>query len=589
MKKLKPLWLGFGLFVSVFAVISGLWFIIAKLIGSLWPQAGYSVERAQRLMLSVGSRSGQVFWLIVAGFCFAIATYWSYASIPSNRYGFNSEIDADEVTAFNRGRMFNSILAVIAGVCAAVLLLVSFTLDAKLTPRAITPSITIQYASQKKQPLILERINGSHDPQVKIDVTPIEYLEKGFDARPASLVGAQKVMPERATGDSRADVLDETYAYLPAEDGTGRWTTIRDGSGKRIHIDSIVEWNGDPEKIHQCRFEGENELNYALTGEYANSLSDQVRRKVPNVFWTLSDAYGYCAEGNVPTIVLPVKMDRWFGGRSVEVPAGVVVVRGSQSGEPQVEYKRSVKIGELEGPVYPISIAAQQREMINWGAGRKWQANGFGFDPVNLGANKGNSSEYVLRSALDERAYYATPLTPRQSRAETIMALSLVESGSVTYGEFNPMRVQVHHEEDKGLLTEQDLERRARDVLARIDSSFLNKGQEGELQEFIPSADGNWSAFAVRSGQPRYLLTIRPGQLDQAVELNGGEMGRVLYDGSASSGGSGSNPAGGESPGASDELAGLTDVELQARLDATIDELARLNAEDRSRRAAAGS
>ena len=169
------------------------------------------------------------------------------------------------------------------------------------------------------------------------------------------------------------------------------------------------------------------------------------------------------------------------------------------------------------------------------------------------------------------------------------MALSLVESGSVTYGEFNPMRVQVHHEEDKGLLTEQDLERRARDVLARIDSSFLNKGQEGELQEFIPSADGNWSAFAVRSGQPRYLLTIRPGQLDQAVELNGGEMGRVLYDGSASSGGSGSNSAGGESPGASGELDGLTDVELQARLDATIDELARLNAEDRSRRAAAGS
>jgi uncharacterized small protein (DUF1192 family) len=189
---------------------------------------------------------------------------------------------------------------------------------------------------------------------------------------------------------------------------------------------------------------------------------------------------------------------------------------------------------------------------------------------------------------LDERVYYATPLTPRESRAETIMALSLVESGSVTYGEFNTLRVQVHHEEDEKLMTEQDLERRARDVLARIDPSFLNKGQEGELQEFIPSADGNWTAFAVRSGQPRYLLTIRPGQLDQAVELNGGEMGRVLYDGTASSGGSGSNPTGGESTGG-DELAGLSDAELQARLDAAIDELARLNAEDRSRRVAAGS
>lgn len=588
MKKFKPFWLGFGLFASTFAVIMGLWFLVAKLVGALWPQAGYSVERAQRLMLSLDSRSGQVFWLIVAGVCFVLTYFWCAEAKPRPFHHLSDEQKAETVR-LERAQTFNVILGVIVFVVAGLLAIVSFTVDTKLTPRAVTPSITIEYASQKKQPLILERINGSHDPQVKTDVTPIEYLEKGFDARPASLVGAQKVMPERATGDSRADVLDGTYAYLPAEAGTGRWTVIRDGSGRRVPIDSIVEWDGEPEKVHQCRFEGENELNYALTGEFANSLSDQVRLKVPNVFWALSDAYGYCGEGDAPTIVLPVKQDRWFGGRSVEVPAGVVVIRGSQSGEPQIEYKRSVKVGELEGPVYPISIAAQQREMINWGAGRKWQASGFGFDPVNLGANKGNSSEYVLRSALDERAYYATPLTPRQSRAETIMALSLVESGSVTYGEFNPMRVQVHHEEDKGLLTEQDLERRARDILARIDPSFLNKGQEGALQEFIPAADGNWSAFAVRSGQPRYLLTIRPGQLDQAVELNGGEMGRVLYDGSASSGGSGSSSAEGESPGGSEDLAGLSDAELQARLDATIDELARLNAEDRNRRVVAGS
>jgi hypothetical protein len=588
MKKFKPFWLGFGLFASATAVIMGLWFLVAKLVGALWPQAGYSVERAQRLMLSLGSRSGQVFWLIVAGVCFVLTYFWCAEAKPKTFHHYTDEQKA-EIVALERAQIFNMVLGVVAFVVAGLLAIVSFTVDTKLTPRAITPSITIEYASQKKQPLILERINGSHDPQVKTKVTSIEYLEKGFDARPASLVGAQKVMAERSTGDSRADVLDETYAYLPAEAGTGRWTTIRDGSGRRVTIDSIVEWDGEPEKVHQCRFEGENELSYALTGEYANSLSDRVREEIPNVFWILSDAYGYCAEGDVPTIVLPVKQDRWFGGRSVEVPAGVVVVRGSQSGEPQIEYKRSVKIGELEGPVYPISIAAQQREMINWGAGRKWQANGFGFDPVNLGANKGNSSEYVLRSALDEQAYYATPLTPRQSRAETIMALSLVESGSVTYGQFNPMRVQVHHEEDEGLLTEQDLERRARDILARIDPSFLNKGQEGDLQEFIPSADGNWSAFAVRSGQPRYLLTIRPGQLDQATELNGGQMGRVLYDGSASSGSSGSSSAEGESSGGSEDLAGLSDAELQARLDATIDELARLNAEDRNRRVVAGS
>lgn len=587
MKKFKPFWLGVTLFASAVAVIMGLWFLVAKLVGALWPQAGYSVERAQRLMLSLGSRSGQVFWLIVAGVCFILTYFWCDEAKP-RIFGHPTDEQKAEAVRLERAQTFNVVLGMIAFVVAGLLAIVSFTVDTKLTPRAITPSITIEYASQKKQPLILERINGSHDPQVQTKVTPIEYLEKGFDARPASLVGAQKVMAERSTGDSRADVLDETYAYLPAEAGAGRWTTIRDGSGKRIHIDSIVEWDGEPEKVHQCRFEGENELNYALTGEFANSLSDRVREEIPNVFWILSDVYGYCAEGDVPTIVLPVKQDRWSGGRSVEVPAGVVVVRGSQSGEPQIEYRRSVKVGELEGPVYPISIATQQREMINWGAGRKWQANGFGFDPVNLGANKGNSSEYVLRSTLDEQAYYATPLTPRQSRAETIMALSLVESGSVTYGQFNPMRVQVHHEEDEGLLTEQDLERRARDILARIDPSFLNKGQEGALQEFIPSVDGNWSAFAVRSGQPRYLLTIRPGQLDQAVELNGGQMGRVLYDGSAPSGSSGSSSAEGESSGGED-LAGLSDAELQARLDATIDELARLNAEDRNRRVVAGS
>lgn len=587
MKKYRPYLYGIASAVTAFFAITVVWLAIGALIGAMWPQAGFSIQRFYEVGFVLTSRSGQIFWLVIAALCFGIGAFVAFDSAP-RRYQVRAMSD-DERSSLTRihtrATRSNAVVASLAGVLAAFLVLLSFTTDAKLEPRAFVGSTTIEYADKEAQPRILANLDGDHDPKAHVKFSPINYLEAGFDERPASLVGAQKVMAERSTGDSKADILDMTYAYLPAEGGAGRWTAIRDGGGRRINIDSIVEWDGTPETVHQCRFESENKLDYALTGEYGNSLSDQIRREIPNVVWDLHDAYGYCAKGDVPTIVLPTTVDRWYGARSIQVPAGVIVVRGSKSGEPVIDYRRSVKPGELEGPVYPLSVAQKQREMVNWSAGRKWADASFGFDPVKLSSNEGNAADYVLRSNLDEQVYYATPLTPRASRAETIIALSVVASNQVTYGQFNSMRVQVHNEEDKGLLTEQDLERRARDVLSSIDPSFLNKGQEGELQEFIPASDGTWSAFAVRSGQPRYLLRIRPGQLDQAVELNGGQLGRVLYNGTPSE----------QAPGdvvdptisAPGDLATLSDADLQSQLDAAVDELTRLNAEDRRRRSSA--
>ncbi len=589
MKKYRPYVYGIASTVAAFFAITVLWLAVGALIGALWPQAGFNARRYYEVGFVLTSRSGQIFWSIVVAACFGLAAFVAYSSRPERNRFYARELSEEDKAVdrfYARAGLTNVVVSGIAAGLAALLVVMSFTTDFKLEPRPFVNSITIEYADKDAQPRILANLDGDHDPKAHVKTGPIDFLEAGFDERPASLVGAQKVMAERSTGDSKADILDETYAYLPAEGGAGRWSAIRDGNGRRVHIDSIVEWDGTPETVHQCRFEGDHKLNYALTGDFGNSLADQIRREIPDVVWDLYNAYGYCAKGDVPTIVLPATVDRWYGARSIQVPAGVIVVRGSESGEPVIEYKHSVKAGELEGPVYPISVAQKQREMINWGAGRKWADASFGFDPVDLSSNKGNAADYVLRSNLDQQVYYATPLTPRASRAETIIALSVVASNQVTYGQFNPMRVQVHNEDDKGLLTEQDLERRARDVLSRIDPAFLNKGQEGELQEFIPAEDGTWSAFAVRSGQPRYLLRIRPGQLDQAMELNGGQIGRVLYSGTPSE----------QDPGevadpttpASGDLATLSDADLQSKLDATLDELTRLNQERHRRSSATG-
>ena len=549
------------------AALALVWWLIAAIAGLMWDQAGFSAWRAYMVGVSPMSRSGQVLSLVWVAICFGVAAFASY--------------DEDE-------NPVPGVLITVAAVVVCIGMIVSsMTTDSKLEAAPFVRSVSIEYADKDAPPRILARLlEGQHDvgPARIVAGEPINYLASGFEERPASLAGAQRIMSERATGSSKADILDDTYAYISDREGGGRWTGIRDGNGKRIHIDSIVEWNGDAEQVHQCRFEGKNRLDAAITGNFANSLSDRIREQVgASVYWSLSDVYGYCDTDDNPVIVMPVKMDRWNGSRSIEMPAGVIVVRGSESGSPAIEYKRSVESGEIPGPVYPISVATKQREMVNWSAGRKWHNNdAFGFEPVDIDANAENPADYNLRSQEDGRMYFVTPLTAKGTRSQVIQAISFVPSDTVTYGQLNTIRVQVHGDEDGDVLTEQDLERRARDILRRVDPAFLNEGQRGRLEEFIPGEDGNWVVFATQSGQPRYLLRIRPGQLDQAVELDGGEIGRVLIDGSEDDPGvPGESPAPGESD---EELSNMTDAELRAKIDATIDELARLSAEERSRR-----
>lgn len=585
MKTLKLL--GFGLLLSLggFVLLTALTWLIATILP--WDQAGYALWHGYVRGWVPTVRSGQVLWLVWTAICFAGSGYF-LGSGQSDGYTYRNDYDLKPQAdaAVDSPRTWVSYACAVSALAMSLLLFTfAFTVDNKLEPKKYLTSVSIEY---DKRPQILDRLlAGGHDLQPTIvPDKPIEYLAAGFDERPASLVGAQKIMSERSTGDSRAEVLEDTLAYLPAESGTGRWTAIRDGEGKRVHIDSIVEWDGAAENIRQCRFKGENRLDYAVTGSYSNSLADAVRSQYDGMYWTLSDAYGFCDNNDVPVLVLPMKMDVYSGARTVEVPAGVITVRGSQSGDAVIEYLSSVSKGEIPGPVYPLSIAVKQREAANWSAGHKWADSGFGFEPVEITSNEGNQSEYVLRSMLDESNYYVTPLTARDSKSQAIVAASIIASDRVTKGQLNLIRVQVHHEDDEGILTEQDLERRARDILRRVDPAFLNKGQDGELQEFIPAADGTWSAFAVQSGQPRYLLRIRPGQLDQAVELNGGEIGRVLAESSSTTSGGVANPvpAGGDTA----DLAGLSEAELQAQLDAALAELERLHEEDLRRRTPAG-
>ncbi len=578
LKQVRRPFLALVVGTGIIGAIALVWWLIALIAGAMWDQSGFDVWRAYRTGFSPVSRNGQVFDLIIYLICFAVAFFieldsgGGYSDSTADDEGFRSE-----GTSLALGITY--LVLVIAFIISAG------TTDRKLEASRYVNSTSFEYASKAKPPRILEHLlTGQSDLHATIVADkPIDFLSKGFDDRPASLVGAQRVMSERATGDSKADIFDDTYAYLPGNEGHGKWSAIRDGEGKRVHADSIVEWDGSTENVHQCRFEGSNSLNYAIRGNFANSLPDAIRQTVDdNVYWSSVDIYGYCDGKDNPVIVIPVKTDNWVGTRSIEVPAGVVIVRGSDSGEPVIEYKRSVNRGELPGPVYPISIAYKQREMSVWAAGRKWADNDFGFEPVNIGSNAGNTSEYNLRSLKDQGNYFVTPLTPRGSRSQAIVAVALVESDTVSYGQLNTLHIQVHREEDPNILTENDLERRAREVLRKVDPAFLNKGQNGELQEFIPSADGYWTAFAVQSGQPRYLLRIRPGQQDQAFELDGGEIGRALYDG-----GDTEPVKPGETPGDGGEataITGLTDDQIQSRIDAVITELSQLNSEQQRRR-----
>jgi hypothetical protein len=339
---------------------------------------------------------------------------------------------------------------------------------------------------------------GTHDvPSVVIE-HPLSL--EGWQVRNNSYQSAVRQMQRTSGTEPGSQLLADTVTYLPAETADGGfWTGIRDGRGRQSHIKGIIEWSGKTERaVNACQFEGEYQLNRALTGSRGNSLNHALFASLPTGWWyNMEDVYGFCSPDGEPIVVMPMLRYVRTNGRALPTVADVVLVHGSPSGDPRFERLSSVEPGQLPGPVYPISLSRIQREEANWAAGRKWHDNeSFGYEPSNSETQNGNNADFLLKSKEDGRLYWVTPLTPNTSDSQLTIAYSVIPADRMQSGQLNDLVVYVMNDDDDRVTDFDRLESNVKTAITRFDSAFFATGGN-RLQEFIPGSPGQSTTNAV--------------------------------------------------------------------------------------------
>lgn len=328
---------------------------------------------------------------------------------------------------------------------------------------------------------------------------------QGFEPRVSSVQAAARIISKTAGDNPRVSPMDDTMTYLYGSgSGTGKWSAILDGSGREQDLYGVAEWDGvHPANV--CTFKDGFTPDRAFSGARGNSLPNLLAEKFPNLFFNTVDVWGYC-KGVQPVVVIPVSEQAHVSRRSYERPAGVLVYDGTSD---FFRYQRSVTAGQFPGPVYPNTTAALQRERTQWAAGRKnMDRFGFGYEVSSLDSQAGNASEYLLRSKADGHLYWVTPVTPRNSSSERIIAYTLVPADRVEGGTLNQLDVYSFSQTNPWNTDLQTLNQTAQNYMVDNAPNFRTNG--GTISEFTPMSPDLWRAFGEINGTVKYLLDISP-------------------------------------------------------------------------------
>lgn len=344
--------------------------------------------------------------------------------------------------------------------------------------------------------------------------------ELGWLDRSASLNAAASYIVANSGTRQGTEAREETLAYLYVDtqerpDGSfearGMWTMIRDGKNINSPLHSVLMWDGGAGEITSCNFAGDYKINRALRGGRKNSLRHYIRSQEPYRLFSLriSDSYGFCKNGQ-PFVVMPVRRPVINGFRAMEEFAGVLLITGSSTGEPVINYRESVAPGDIPGPVYPLSLAEKQRGYNSWlGGTENWMWNDFGFEEVEAESQSTNPTEYHLFSRADGRTYWVTPLTLRGTDSQVIQAFAVIASDTGVAGRLNPQTIYVLDTDREQTVVVDRLLQQAQNCAANLYPNFQIQG--GELVEFVPGPDGSWSVFGEWNDLAIIRVRIQPG------------------------------------------------------------------------------
>ena len=170
-------------------------------------------------------------------------------------------------------------------------------------------------------------------------------------------------------------------------------------------------------------------------------------------------------------------------------------------------YQRVVRPGQYPDQVYPESVAVEQIDAAQWAAGRgNLDNSGFGYDVTSVDTNSVNPGEYVLRSNADGHFYFVTPLTPRNSGSQAVVAYA-VERADETGQGLNPLKIYTESD-SANPISLSVLVSRMTAYINNVAPGLLTTGAGGQLQEVIPYGNGMWRGFVDISGVTQDYVDI---------------------------------------------------------------------------------
>jgi hypothetical protein len=338
---------------------------------------------------------------------------------------------------------------------------------------------------------------GTHDVPscIKVDNA---YPAMRWESRTSSLASARTAMTEAASPVQGVDVMSTSLTYIwGAAPDTGQWSAVLDGSDSSHPAYGVAEFDGTTNSTQVCRFTGDHRFDRAFNGTGKNDLRHLLAERHPQLVFDDHDVWGYCV-GDRPVIVVVVQRQIAYHNRTVRTAAGVLLLRGTRDGDPDITYRPKVGPGELPGPVYPITLTRVQRDATSWAAGRVNREHSFGFRTSDFSTQKANPGEYLLRGA-DHRLYYVTPLTPRGTKSQAFVAYGIVPADQVENGRLNRYDVYT-------LGTGDPLIANLNSLYAKAVPFMQQTGTQ--LEQFIPLGADRWRVYGVRSGQTVFYLDL---------------------------------------------------------------------------------
>lgn len=331
-------------------------------------------------------------------------------------------------------------------------------------------------------------------------------LDFEWDSRQASATGARTVIKRSGGAVQNTTLLNDSLTYVYGQGENGVWTAIRDGK-KREGVYSVLSYDGTG-NVQTCKFTDDNDLDKGFNASWGHNLADDIADHFPDLFFDGGDRYGYC-DGDKPVIVIPVKERVTFKTRKTYRAAGVLTITGSPSGAPIYQHDTDVEQGEYPGPVYPASLAKEQRESMSMIAGildGMGMFGNFGYETTNVATQSGNASEYQLRDKKTGRVYWVTPMKARSSDSQVLAAYSVIPADEVSMGSLNEQRIYVLPDDDLRAVNLEDLEARTKQALVEADPGFY--AADGKLVEFLPLSGDTWQVYAELNGRVVYRITV---------------------------------------------------------------------------------